>query len=116
MHGPCQPNKAASTGSHHPHIQVVRYKNHCGTSAPALGFISAKRRTLDGVSKSRHLINGRDDFHVVPFLFPPSRTTLKQNPPEQNYWDDVEVVPTRFLDLLYLRPHGSEKSVGPVPD
>ena len=26
-----------------------------GTSAPALGFIGAKRRTLDGVSKSCHL-------------------------------------------------------------
>src|SRR6266478_7070730 len=113
MHGPCQPNKAASTGSHHPHIQVVRYKNHCGTSAPALGFISAKRRTLDGVSKSRHLINGRDDFHVVPFLFPPSRRTLKQNRQNKNIgtsWksslpdlkngDDVGVVLYQILDLL----------------
>src|SRR6266446_58178 len=64
--------KQPGTGSHHPHIQVVTYKNHWGTSAPALGFIGAKRRTLDGVSKSRHLINGRKASRCEPRKYEPA--------------------------------------------
>src|SRR5690242_9582067 len=55
---------------------------------------------MAGAHRSQKAIKepGRDDFHVVPFLKPED-------------WDDVEVVPTRFITE---RPDSLFSAAGPM--